>query len=99
MIAGFDIGGTKCAVTVGEKLPDDIRVLIRKEFPTKGSPNDVIAYMVALLREELEELHLSISDIEGVGISCGGPLNGEKGVILSPPNLPGWEHKVIKHTK
>ena len=91
MIAGFDIGGTKCAVTVGEKLPDDIRVLIRKEFATKGSPFEVIAYMVALLREELQELGLSISDIDGVGISCGGPLNGEKGVILSPPNLPGWD--------
>ena len=91
MIAGFDIGGTKCAVTVGEKLPDDIRVLIRKEFATKGSPFEVIAYMVSLLREELQELGLSISDIDGVGISCGGPLNGEKGVILSPPNLPGWD--------
>lgn len=91
MIAGFDIGGTKCAVTVGEKLPDDIRVLIRKEFPTKGTPNDVISYMVCLLREELQELSLTISDIDGVGISCGGPLNGEQGVILSPPNLPGWD--------
>ena len=25
-----------------------------------------------------------------VGISCGGPLNSETGVVLGPPNLPGW---------
>lgn len=27
-----------------------------------------------------------------IGISCGGPLDAQKGVILSPPNLPGWDH-------
>ena len=26
-----------------------------------------------------------------IGISCGGPLDSKKGVILSPPNLPGWD--------
>jgi glucokinase len=28
---------------------------------------------------------------EAIGISCGGPLDQEKGIILSPPNLPGWD--------
>ena len=28
---------------------------------------------------------------EAVGISCGGPLDSEKGLILSPPNLPAWD--------
>ncbi len=28
---------------------------------------------------------------EGIGISCGGPLDSRRGVILSPPNLPGWD--------
>lgn len=27
----------------------------------------------------------------GVGISCGGPLDSRRGVIQSPPNLPGWD--------
>ena len=27
-----------------------------------------------------------------VGISCGGPLDSKKGLILSPPNLPGWDN-------
>ena len=25
------------------------------------------------------------------GISCGGPLDAEKGIVQSPPNLPGWD--------
>ena len=27
---------------------------------------------------------------EKIGISCGGPLDSRRGVILGPPNLPGW---------
>jgi glucokinase len=30
-----------------------------------------------------------------MGISCGGPLDSHKGVILSPPNLPGWDEIAI----
>lgn len=26
-----------------------------------------------------------------MGISCGGPLDSRSGLILSPPNLPGWD--------
>ena len=26
-----------------------------------------------------------------IGISCGGPLDSKKGIIKSPPNLPGWD--------
>jgi glucokinase len=32
-------------------------------------------------------------DIPAVGIGCGGPLDAERGVLLSPPHLPGW-HEV-----
>lgn len=32
------------------------------------------------------------------GISCGGPLDSKTGVILSPPNLPGWDHiEITRH--
>ena len=27
-----------------------------------------------------------------IGISCGGPLDSKKGVIMSPPNLPTWDN-------
>jgi glucokinase len=26
-----------------------------------------------------------------IGIGCGGPLDRQRGLILSPPNLPGWD--------
>jgi glucokinase len=29
------------------------------------------------------------------GISCGGPLSSRRGLILSPPNLPGWDEIAV----
>ena len=33
---GIDIGGTKCALSVGACATDSVRILHREEFPTKG---------------------------------------------------------------
>ena len=33
---GIDIGGTKCALSVGECAVDSVKILHREEFPTKG---------------------------------------------------------------
>ncbi|MDD4744494.1 MAG: ROK family protein, partial [Eubacteriales bacterium] len=29
--------------------------------------------------------------VVGTGVSCGSPLDSRRGLILSPPNLPGWD--------
>ena len=33
---GIDIGGTKCALSVGDCTTDAVRILHREEFPTRG---------------------------------------------------------------
>jgi glucokinase len=45
----------------------------------------------AVLSDIARENGITYKDIRGIGISCGGPLDSEKGVIMSPPNLPGWD--------
>jgi len=88
---GLDIGGTKCAITVGEVGGDDIRIVHREEFPTAGlSWQQVLAKFAERIR--------TLAPFDNIGISCGGPLDSAKGVILSPPNLPGWDDvPVVKH--
>ena len=89
MNIGLDIGGTKCAVSTGRSVDGGIEILSREEFPTKGLS----------WREVLEEFALRIERIlaaggeklGAIGISCGGPLDSKRGLILSPPNLPGWD--------
>ena len=85
-LVGLDIGGTKCAVSVGCAEDGSARVLSREEFPTAGLS----------WREVLEEFARRTSaasgdGVDAIGISCGGPLDSVRGLILSPPNLPGWD--------
>lgn len=52
-LAGFDIGGTKCAVILGEETANGFDFLSRIEFKTEGSPETVIEKLVGLLLEEM----------------------------------------------
>ena len=93
-LIGIDIGGTKCAVLLG-LLKDDgnIEVLDKVQYVTADFP--VPAKMLPQLQigitEILKNQKLKANDIASIGISCGGPLDSKKGVVLSPPNLPGWD--------
>ena len=89
--AGYDIGGTKCAVSLGRVEGDSIEVLAKVKFPTEGSPAEVIEKLAAALLSLLAEQGLSPHDIHAAGVSCGGPLDSRRGLVLSPPNLPGWD--------
>ena len=88
---GYDIGGTKCAVSLGRVENGNIEILGKHMFPTSGAPLDVLSQMADEMEKLLAEHSLGFVDIEKAGISCGGPLDSVRGVILSPPNLPGWD--------
>ena len=87
---GFDIGGTKCAVCVGEEDGGKINIINRHAVPTDHSigPYEMIEKM-CVMAENMTD------DFRCTGISCGGPLNSAMGVILSPPNLLGWDNVKI----
>lgn len=98
---GIDIGGTKSAVLLGDSRGDESTekfILHKDVFETKkiGGPIEVIQKMKELIRGIIEERELARNDIIGIGISCGGPLDSKRGVIMSPPNLPGWDNIPIK---
>lgn len=89
-LAGIDIGGTKCAVTVAREEEGSITILEKQKFPTPHGPHEAVSQLVETLRKILSghpEAHLS-----AVGVSCGSPLDSRKGLILCPPNLPNWDH-------
>ena len=92
MIAGFDIGGTKCAALIGEGKNGDLAIFDRREFKTEGSPYEVIDKLISVLTDELNDIGKTYKDVSAIGISCGGPLDGKRGIIMSPPNLPGWDN-------
>jgi glucokinase len=92
LLIGVDIGGTKCAVNLGEISGDEVKIIYKCNIKEtkKYLPQEM---MDALVKDILFCKGLTSGDeIQGIGISCGGPLDGKKGIIMSPPNLPGWDN-------
>lgn len=92
---GIDIGGTKCAVLLGTSNINENKdkLIIRKSvFETnrlKG-PDYAIDMIIDAIDKIIAEEEISMEEVVGIGISCGGPLDTESGIILNPPNLYGW---------
>ena len=80
-IIGVDIGGTKCALVKADAAG---RVLRETRFGTTD-----VSGTLANIYAAVSELEPGASPV--FGIACGGPLDAARGVILSPPNLPGWD--------
>ena len=93
---GLDIGGTKCAISTGECEYGAIKILSREEFPTAGlSWQQVLDEFARRIEKLADNGHATCDDrhaVAAIGISCGGPLDSREGVIMSPPNLPGWDN-------
>ena len=93
MLLGLDIGGTKCAVVLGKIETTGALVVTDTITVSTDKPAyEMIRYLFTVVDELLAKNELSIEVVEGIGISCGGPLSSKKGLILSPPNLPGWDN-------
>ncbi|MFC5404779.1 ROK family protein [Cohnella soli] len=90
LLGGLDIGGTKCAVTLGKVHERGIDLLARHSFPTPRTPQEALKLLADTLERLLEE-NRSEGRLQAIGISCGGPLDSRFGIVLSPPNLPGWD--------
>jgi len=85
---GLDIGGTKCSVVIGDSSFSIKRKVVFDTLPGRGYQ--------AILSEFKKHIKVLIDNYSGykikrIGISCGGPLDSKKGMIYSPPNLPGWD--------
>lgn len=87
LYVGIDIGGTKCSVILGDI---EGRIVQKCRFPTLTDLGS---------RQALDNIGDSVDKMLGgsphqacaIGISCGGPLDPVRGIIQSPPNLPGWD--------
>lgn len=92
MILGFDIGGTKTALVVGRR---DGKIMQRLEMKTEpGRGFRTVFDEMCRLGEDLRLT--SGHDLDAVSVSIGGPLDVGRGIILSPPNLPGWDAIPLK---
>ncbi len=95
-IIGIDIGGTKTSVFVATDIPS----VLEKEIFATSDPEMTIKNILNIIDKYIKKY----KNIEAVGISCGDPISAEEGIIMSPPNLIGWDNIHIcniisSHTK
>jgi len=97
-ILGVDIGGAKCTVVIGAMNDKQkLHIFDKLSFPTeldKGCDHALTLIFTAI-RTLLEADQIDTKDVAAIGISCCGPLDSKTGMILSPPNLPGWDEVPI----
>jgi glucokinase len=86
-ILGIDIGGTKCAVVTAECKNDNITLLKKEICSTELNivPEEMLKKLCVLADRILDKKP------DAIGVSCGGPLDSKLGIIMSPPNLKGWD--------
>lgn len=93
MVLGVDIGGTKCSVISG-KIANNVSIMDKIVFQTnaKKGPKPTLKRIVNEIDMLISKYKEKDSLFEAIGISCGGPLDSAKGVIMSPPNLYHWDN-------
>ncbi|MGD1816078.1 MAG: ROK family protein [Pleomorphochaeta sp.] len=92
-LIGVDIGGTKTAIVVGSLNGE---ILKKEKFPTPPTYRETLDLTFEIINKLIKEY----KNICSIGISCGGPLNSKKGIIISPPNLPSFVNvEIVKEFK
>ncbi|MBN1346801.1 MAG: ROK family protein [Phycisphaerae bacterium] len=87
---GIDLGGTNIK---GGVVDEDGKVLCKRSIRTEAEngPDHVIDLMAQLVERVIAEAGLTKSQVEAVGIGSPGSMSHTQGIVIKPPNLPGWQ--------
>ncbi|MCA9887135.1 MAG: ROK family protein [Anaerolineae bacterium] len=88
VVIGLDLGGTQIRAA---RLDLALNILQREDSLTLASEG-----LDSTLQRIKDAIYAVLpedrSTVKGIGISAPGPLNPMTGVIVAPPNLPGWHN-------
>lgn len=82
-----DIGGTQTRVASVDK---NGTILNKISFSTESQDPILNLKKIQAVIESFNK------NFVAVGMSCPGPLDLKKGIVLTPPNLPGWQYFPLK---
>jgi glucokinase len=89
LIVGVDIGGTKVAAGLVDQS-GTISAQSRTAMVATDAARGLAAVAAAI--EELRPRSGDGFQPRAIGICAPGPLNPRTGVVINPPNLPGWHN-------
>jgi Transcriptional regulator/sugar kinase len=87
-VLALDIGGTKLAA--GVVTPDGaVHGMVVEPTRRDEGPRVILPRLFALGRRAIAASGIA-EPMAAVGISCGGPLDADAGILTGPLHLPGW---------
>jgi glucokinase len=93
---GIDLGGTNIKTGV---VDEDAKVLSKYSTPTlaeDGGPKGILTRMGQAGEAAIKQAGLNIDDIVAIGVGAPGALSHKDGIIIAPPNLPGWKNVPVR---
>jgi len=94
-VIGIDLGGTKVSTALVDSTGKIIAYDYRGTCAIEG-PQVVIGRILDGARGVMAQAGIKQSQVAAVGIGAPGPLDIEAGVVVAPPNLPGWDRVPLK---
>jgi glucokinase len=93
LVVGIDLGGTKFRACLADTAGS---VLRRESWPTEAEQGPQA--VMARLREAVREIAAGegLERVAGIGFGAPGPLDPWQGIIIQPPNLPGWDRVPLR---
>lgn len=97
-VIGIDLGGTKIS---GDIADFEGNVLKNIVVPTNTFEGEIAVAdrIVNVINDLMKETNKNKDEIESIGIGSPGPLDTKKGMIITTPNLPFKNFKIVDYIK
>lgn len=93
-LIGIDIGRSGFDIV----MTDLTGMILKKarETTKASSPDFILKKIHTYLKPMCEQVLADGRSILGIGVGIPGPIDVKKGILLSPPNFPGWDQYPIR---
>lgn len=95
LFVGVDLGGTNVKVGVVDDLGRPLS-WISIATDAEAGPDDAVARMGRAVDEAIRSAGLTNADVSGCGLGSPGTMDIPAGLLLDPPNLPGWQNYPLR---
>lgn len=89
LFVGVDVGGTSVKIGVVDDLGRTLGWISIDTDPTHG-PDDGTRRMGQAVCQLIDQIGLRREQVAGLGLGTPGTMDIPAGMLLDPPNLPGW---------
>ena len=93
LFLGFDIGGTKIGIGLGDASG---RIFFSSRLNNVDTdPDEMLPLLAATAKAEVAKAGFALNDVTAFGISAPFPADAVRGIMTAPPNNPRWRNVPI----